>query len=106
VIGTCSSSRSRILRRHAPTTQFCSPLTSSGGSGEQRRLGLDDIPCWIVTTECNAFVWPGPDVRPVPGRYPATTIYGDVSRALLQRVAKAYLANRDLQRTRLVARTH
>ena len=72
---------------------------------EKRRLGLDDTPSWIVTTEGNAFVWPGPDVRPVPGRQPTTMIYGDVSRTLLQRVAKGYLQNREVQRARLVART-
>jgi hypothetical protein len=34
---------------------------------EKLRLGLDDAPAWIVTTEGNAFIWPGPDIRPVPG---------------------------------------
>ena len=72
---------------------------------EKRRLGLDDARSWIVTTEGNAFVWPGPDVRPVPGRDPATLIYGTVSQALLRRVARAYLANRGRQRTRMVTRT-
>lgn len=31
-------------------------------------LGLDDMPSWIVVTETNDFLWPGPDLRPVPGR--------------------------------------
>ena len=31
----------------------------------KRRLGLDDQRSWIVTTDLNAFTWPGPDVRPV-----------------------------------------
>jgi hypothetical protein len=31
------------------------------------RLGLNDrAPCWIVTTEMNQFVWPGPDIRKAP----------------------------------------
>ena len=30
----------------------------------KRRLGLDDKPSWIVTTEANVFTWPGPDLRP------------------------------------------
>lgn len=30
----------------------------------RQRLGLDDEPCWVITTECNQFTWPGPDVRP------------------------------------------
>jgi hypothetical protein len=31
----------------------------------KRRLGLDDLPAWIKTTELNVFTWPGPDVRSV-----------------------------------------
>lgn len=27
-------------------------------------LGLDDAPAWIVVTETNDFLWPGPDIRP------------------------------------------
>jgi len=71
----------------------------------KRRLGLDDAPSWIVTTEANAFVWPGPDIRPVPGRTPPTVIYGRVPDSLLRQVARSYLANRDKQRSRLIPRT-
>jgi hypothetical protein len=31
------------------------------------RLGLDHERSWIITTEVNRFIWPGPDLRPVPG---------------------------------------
>jgi hypothetical protein len=71
----------------------------------KRRLGLDDDPAWIVTTEANAFIWPGPDIRPVPGRIPPTAIYGRVPDDLLRRIARSFLANRKKQRARLVART-
>jgi hypothetical protein len=71
----------------------------------KRRLGLDDVPSWIVTTEANAFLWPGPDVRPVPGRTPTTVVYGRVPNGLLREVARSYLANRERQRNRVVART-
>lgn len=30
----------------------------------KRYLGLDDDPSWVYTDEINAFVWPGPDLRP------------------------------------------
>lgn len=30
----------------------------------KRRLGLDEAPSWVVLTEANRFVWPGPDLRP------------------------------------------
>lgn len=33
----------------------------------KKRLGLDDERSWIITTEINRFIWPGPDLRPVPG---------------------------------------
>lgn len=71
----------------------------------KRHLGLDDALSWIVTTEANAFIWPGPDIRPVPGRTPATVIYGRVPNGLLRQVARSYLANRDKQRSRSVPRT-
>jgi hypothetical protein len=71
----------------------------------KRRIGLDDAPSWIVTTEANAFVWPGPDIRPVPNRTPTTVIYGRVPDGLLRQIARAYLANRDKQRARLIQRT-
>lgn len=32
----------------------------------KERLRLDDERSWIVLTESNRFVWPGPDLRPVP----------------------------------------
>ena len=33
----------------------------------KQRLGLDDDRSWVVVNEVNRFIWPGPDVRPVPG---------------------------------------
>ncbi|AOX16668.1 hypothetical protein [Kozakia baliensis] len=71
----------------------------------KRHLGLDDAPSWIVTTEANFFVWPGPDLRPIPGRKPATVVYGHVPDGLLTRVARSYLNNRQRQRNRMVRRT-
>jgi len=34
----------------------------------KRRLGLDAERSWIVLTELNRFIWPGPDVRIAPGQ--------------------------------------
>ena len=71
----------------------------------KRRLNLDDDASWIVTTEANAFVWPGPDIRPIPNRGPRAVIYGKIPEDLLQVVARSFLANRKRQRARLVRRT-
>jgi hypothetical protein len=39
-------------------------------------LGLDELPSWIMVTETNDFLWPGPDLRPVWGSRPARFAYG------------------------------
>jgi hypothetical protein len=88
---------------HTPPTNAADAVAFP--QGIKRHLGLDDALSWIVTTEANAFIWPGPDIRPVPGRTPTTVIYGRVPNGLLRQVARSYLANRDKQRSRLVPRT-
>ena len=42
----------------------------------KQRLGLDSERSWIMITEANEFVWPGPDLRPVPGRDDSTIAHG------------------------------
>jgi hypothetical protein len=42
----------------------------------QAYLGFDDLPSWIVVTEANDFLWPGPDLRPRRGIKPARFDYG------------------------------
>lgn len=32
----------------------------------KHRLGLDDARSWVIVSEVNDFVWPGPDLRTVP----------------------------------------
>jgi hypothetical protein len=64
-----------------------------------RRLGLDDQRQWIIAAEINTFTWPGPDLRPLPGKGPESVILG----MLPQRTRNA-LADRlrELARTRRV----
>lgn len=70
----------------APITH--SPPTNPDAAVEipaatKRRLGLDDGRSWIVVSEGNRFVWPGPDVRPIArDRFD----YGFLPPALFQRV--------------------
>lgn len=42
----------------------------------KNHLGLDDLPSWIVVTETNDFLWPGPDLRPVCSAEPDRFDYG------------------------------
>lgn len=52
----------------------------------KRRLGLDDERSWIVLTEANRFIWPGPDLRPLPSGDVSTVAYGLLPRALFKQV--------------------
>ncbi|HYD86732.1 MAG TPA: hypothetical protein VEA80_04600 [Vitreimonas sp.] len=60
-------------------------------------LGLDANQSWISLATLNRFVWPGPDLRPVPGSSPADALYGFIPQKLLdaaQQTAMAELAKR------------
>jgi hypothetical protein len=63
----------------------------------KNRLGLDAGRSWIVITEANEFVWPGPDLRTLPGRDTSTIAYGSLPPKLFAHVRDRFLerAQRD-----------
>lgn len=58
----------------------------------KQRLGLDDARSWIVTTEANIFVWPGPDIRPVSAG--GASAYGYLPAALTRAIIAAFQEHR------------
>jgi hypothetical protein len=42
----------------------------------KERLGLDSDRSWVVLTEANDFIWPGPDLRPAVNGDPSSVAYG------------------------------
>jgi hypothetical protein len=71
----------------------------------KRRLGLDDERSWIVLTEANRFVWPGPDLRQAQPGDMASVAYGLLPRSLFKEVT-AKLADAIKSRlVRVVSRT-
>ena len=85
----------RILVRVAPVTHR--PPGDASRAIEipavtKARLGLDPVRSWIVLDHANEFVWPGPDVRPVPGTDPATIYYGPLPPKLFATVRRRLLA--------------
>jgi hypothetical protein len=52
----------------------------------KRRLGLDDQRSWIVVTDANRFVWPGPDLRPAVRGDTSSAAYGFLPRGLFYEV--------------------
>lgn len=69
------------------------------------RLGLDDQRSWIVVSEINRFVWPGPDLRAVARSSPQRFDYGFLPPKLFAQVCGS-LENAYCQRKlRLVPRS-
>lgn len=53
----------------------------------KQALGLDEARSWVVTSELNCFIWPGPDIRVAPGR--ETPVYDAIPEILFNQVREA-----------------
>jgi hypothetical protein len=42
----------------------------------KERLGLDADRSWVMLSEANDFIWPGPDLRPAVNGDPSSVVYG------------------------------
>jgi hypothetical protein len=71
----------------------------------KRRLGLDAARSWIVVSEGNEFIWPGPDLRPLPGRDLSTAAYGLLPPRLFDMVRERFVALARSGRAKRVPRT-
>jgi hypothetical protein len=56
------------------------------------RLQLDDARSWVVLSEWNEFVWPGPDLRRLPGATDASVAYGMLPPSVFAVVRDRFLA--------------
>ena len=71
----------------------------------KQRLGLDSERSWIVITEANEFVWPGPDLRPVPGRDDSTIVHGALPPKFFAHVRDQFINRIQRDKSRAVRRT-
>jgi hypothetical protein len=69
------------------------------------RLGLDSERSWIVVSEGNSFVWPGPDLRFPRGEGPESAAYGMLPPALFNIVKQRFLARVQARQAGVVGRT-
>jgi hypothetical protein len=69
------------------------------------RLRLDDDRSWVVLTEANRFIWPGPDLRPLTPGDPASVAYGALPYALFEQIRLKFIAVLKARRARAVRRT-
>jgi hypothetical protein len=74
---------------HTPPDADCTAVEIP--QAVKRSLGLDDERSWIIVSEGNDFVWPGPDLRPQPGADLSTVAYGFLPPRLFEIVRRQFL---------------
>jgi len=92
-----------VARQAAEDTQVVSvlPITHSPPSEAtpaielppqlKTHLGLDDQPSWVLLSEMNDFVWPGPDLRAVPATNPPEFSYGVIPPGFFAKIRNAFV---------------
>jgi hypothetical protein len=105
-----------VQRQDGETIVYVAPVTHSPPQADwagiqlpaavKRRLGLDDAPSWVVTTEFNAFRWPGADLAVVTSDVEQREyFYGALPEAITTRLLELFRQNTRLGRVRAVKRT-
>ncbi len=69
------------------------------------RLGLDAERSWVVLSEANRFVWPGPDLRPLPNADAASAALGLLPYKFAEELRLRFLAHIKARRAHIVPRT-
>jgi len=94
------------------TELFVAPITHSRPAAShgieipqrvKQHLGLDDERSWILATELNRFIWPGPDIRQVPDG--DTPVYGAIPARFFEQLRQAISEHAEAHRMRIPKRT-
>jgi mRNA-degrading endonuclease toxin of MazEF toxin-antitoxin module len=72
--------------------------------GVKQHLGLDSEKSWVLVSEVNRFVWPGPDLGAVPPAGSGRFDYGHLPPGLFRSIRERFLACAKAQRLRIVRR--
>ena len=71
----------------------------------KQRLGLDEARSWVVLTEANRFVWPGPDLRPLRRGDAGSVAHGLLPFGLFEEIRLKFLAALTTRGSRVVPRS-
>jgi hypothetical protein len=71
----------------------------------KRRLKLDDERSWVVLSEANRFIWPGPDLRPARPGDLASVSYGPLPFALFEEIRIKFIGAIKARRASVVPRS-
>ena len=69
------------------------------------RLGLDSERSWVVLTEANRFIWPGPDLRPSRAGDAGSVAYGLLPYRFMDEIRTRFIALIKASRSGIVPRT-
>lgn len=68
----------------------------------KQHLGLDSDRSWVILSEVNRFVWPGPDLRPVPPAESGRFHFGHLPPRLFRTIREQFLSSARAQKLRTV----
>jgi hypothetical protein len=71
----------------------------------KKRLGLDGERSWILLTEANRFIWPGPDLRPSVRGDLDSVAYGELPEKLFFKMRDKFIAILKAKQAKLVERS-
>jgi len=71
----------------------------------KRHLGLDEEQSWIVLSESNEFLWPGPDLRRVRNGDDSTVAHGFLPPRLFATVCQRFIALEKKRQATRIQRT-
>ena len=71
----------------------------------KQRLGLDSERSWVILSEANDFIWPGPDLRPAVSGDPSTIAYGMLPPGFMAVLRERLAQRRRAKRVAITTRT-
>lgn len=71
----------------------------------KQRLGLDDERSWIVLSEANRFLWPGPNLRMARAGDPSSVVYDYLPAKFFETVRTRFIAAAKAQKAKLLKRS-
>jgi hypothetical protein len=71
----------------------------------KNRLGLDDARSWVILSESNEFLWPGPDLRRSKGKDDNSVAYGFLPPTFYAEVKRRFVVLAEASKSVTVKRT-
>jgi PemK-like, MazF-like toxin of type II toxin-antitoxin system len=88
---------------HTPPSQAITAIEIP--NAVKRRLGLDSERSWVMLTEANRFIWPGPDLRPAKRGDAKSVVYGPLPYKLFEEIRLGFVAALKARRAKAVRRS-